>query len=321
MELATSFTELVGCRWPLQIAPMGVNTPALVVAGAQAGAFPLFATAGLTTATVLAMIDAAREQTDAPIGVNVLIPVLDRALVEAVAPRVQVFDFYHAPPDPSLVDLVHQAGARAEWQVGSVDEAMAAVDAGCDLLVVRGIEGGGRMYGDQPLLPLLNGVLDAVPSHIPVLAAGGLATARDLAGVLAMGAAGARMGTRFVATAESAAHDVYKQAVVDAAAHETALVTDFSVMWPNGPEPHRVLRRSLDAAAAFDGDVVGELDLGGAKIPIPKYAVLPPTVNATGQLEAFAMYAGTSVGSIQSVEPTADVVAAIVQGAARLLDR
>jgi NAD(P)H-dependent flavin oxidoreductase YrpB (nitropropane dioxygenase family) len=169
------------------------------------------------------------------------------------------------------------------------------------------------MYGDQPLLPLLNDVLDTV--DIPVLAAGGLATARDVAAMLVAGAAGARLGTRFVATEESGAHPAYKQAIVDAAADETVLVTDFSVLWPNGPEPHRVLKRALDAARALDADIVGEA--GGT--PVPIFAVIPPVAGYTGNIEAFAMYAGTSVGSIHSIEPAAAVVQEIAEGTARLL--
>ena len=103
------------------------------------------------------------------------------------------------------------------------------------MLAVRGIEGGGRMHGDQPLLPLLNRVLDRV--DVPVVAAGGLATGRDLAAMLAAGAAGVRMGTRFVATEESGAHPHYKQAIVDATAEETALVTDFRCCGPTVRSP------------------------------------------------------------------------------------
>jgi NAD(P)H-dependent flavin oxidoreductase YrpB (nitropropane dioxygenase family) len=248
-----------------------------------------------------------------------LMPFADPTLVETVAPRVKVFDFYHGDPDRALVDIVHAAGALAEWHVGSVDAAKAAVDVGCDLVAVRGVEGGGRMHGDQPLWSLLNGVLDAV--DVPVLAAGGLATARDLAAVLAAGADGARMGTRFVATEESGAHPLYKEAIVAAGATDTELVTDFSVLWPNGPEPHRVLRSSLDAARALDEDVVGEMMLFGERRPVPKFAVAPPNVETTGTIEAFAMYAGTSAGAVDRIEPAADVVRRLAADAERLLTR
>ena len=138
--------------------------------------------------------------------------------------------------------------------------------------------------------------------------------------MLAAGAAGVRMGTRFVATDESGAHPLYKQAIVDATAADTALVTDFSVLWPAGPEPHRVLTRALDAARHATGDVVGEMTAFGQRSAVPRFAVMPPTASTTGDIEAFAMYAGTSAGSIHSIEPAADVLAQIEAQAAELLE-
>lgn len=295
-----------------------ISTPALVATACDAGALGMVGTAGMTAEQVIALLDEVRTRTAAPVGANMLMPLVDPDVVAAVAPRVELFDFYHGDPDPALVAMVHDAGARAGWQVGSLQEALAAVAAGCDVLAVRGIEGGGRMHGDQPLLPLLNQVLDRV--DVPVVAAGGLATGRDLAAMLAAGAAGVRMGTRFVATEESGAHPHYKQAIVDATAEETALVTDFSVLWPNGPEPHRVLTRALEAARRSP-DVVGEAPAGGGRFAVPRFAVIPPTVDCTGDIEAFAMYAGTSVGSIDAIEPAATVLARIAEEAEALLSR
>jgi nitronate monooxygenase len=290
----------------------------MVAAAVDAGAHALIGTAGMAPPEVMAVLDDVESRTRGPIGANMLMPFADRSVVEAVAPRVRVFDFYHGDPDEDLVAVVHDAGALASWQVGSRDEALAAIDAGCDILAVRGVEGGGRMHGREPLLPLLGQVLDRA-GDVPVLAAGGLATGRDLAAVLAAGAAGARMGTRFVATDESGAHPVYKQAIVDAGSHETELVTDFSVLWPDGPQPHRVLRRALEAARAVDGDTVGEMTVRGEVHPIPKFAVIPPSATCTGNIEAFAMYAGISAGSVDRIEPTADVIARIAAEAAQLL--
>jgi NAD(P)H-dependent flavin oxidoreductase YrpB (nitropropane dioxygenase family) len=316
--LETAFTQLIGCTAPIQVAPMGaIGTPDLIRAVSGAGALGMVGTAGMSAEQVTSMLDAVLDLAEGPVGANMLMPFADRAVVEAAAPRVRVFDFYHGAPDRSLIAAVHGAGSLASWQVGSVEEAKAAVDAGCDLIAVRGIEGGGRMHGNQPLWPLLNSVLDAV--GVPVLAAGGLATARDLAAVLAAGADGARMGTRFVATDESGAHPLYKQAIVAATGADTELVTDFSVFWPSGPEPHRVLRKAVDAARSLESEVAGEGMLFGERRPIPKFAVAPPAADTTGAIEAFAMYAGVSVGAIDRIEPAADVVHRLVSGAERLL--
>jgi nitronate monooxygenase len=316
----TPFTELVGCEVPIAVAPMGaISTPALIAASTSAGAFAMVGTAGMDPASVTTMLDAVLAIAEGPIGANMLMPFLDQAVIETVAPRVKVFDLYHGDPDPKLVDIIHQAGAIASWQVGSLDEAKAAVDAGCETIAVRGIEGGGRMHGDQSLRPLLEAVLGAV--NVPVLAAGGIATGADLAAVLNDGAHGARMGTRFVATEESGAHPIYKQALVDAEPEDTVLATDFSVFWPPGPQPHRVLKRSIEAAKKIEGEFAGEAVLFGEKRPMPKFAVAPPVADTTGNIEAFAMYAGTSVHGIDHIEPAGDVIRRIVSEAEALLVR
>jgi hypothetical protein len=99
----------------------------------------------------------------AAIGVNFLVPFLeDRAVVEVAAARVPLVDFFWGDPDPALVSLVHDGGALAAWQVGSVEEACAAADAGCDLVVAQGVEAGGHVRGRLGLLALLELVLEAV---------------------------------------------------------------------------------------------------------------------------------------------------------------
>ena len=108
---------------------------------------------------------------------------------------------------------------------------------GCDLIAVQGVEAGGHVRGYGALLPLLGAVLDEI--ELPVLAAGGIGGGRAIAAVLAAGAAGARMGTRFIATDESGAHPAYKQAVVDASAGSTAISDAFAIC----PSARRVLAR------------------------------------------------------------------------------
>ena len=204
--LATAFTELVGCQVPIQQAAMGgASTPQLAIAVSRAGGLGM-----LEHASLIPLADrvAAVEQAHAgPFGVNFLMPFLDRSKlddVELAAGRARLVEFFYDTPDPGLISLVHAGGALAGWQVGSVAEAMQAVDAGCDLIIAQGVEAGGHVRGALGLIPLLADVLEVVT--VPVLAAGGISTARGMAAALAAGAAGVRVGTRFVATEESGAH-------------------------------------------------------------------------------------------------------------------
>src|SRR5204863_4315258 len=142
-----------------------------------------------------------------------LVPFLDRDAVAVAAARSRLVEFFWGEPDRALVESAHAGGARAAWQVGSADEARAARDAGCDIVVAQGVEAGGHVRGTTGLLPLLDIVLDATDDAIPVVAAGGIATARTFAAVMATGASAARVGTRFVVTREANAHPRYLDAL------------------------------------------------------------------------------------------------------------
>jgi nitronate monooxygenase len=314
--LATAFTELVGCQVPIQQAGMGgIATPELAAAVADAGGLGMVNMVFMPAGEVGVALDALAGRTTGKVGLNILMPFLDRDVVEVAASRVRVVEFFYADPDAALVRLVHDGGALAAWQVGSLAEARAAVEAGCDFIVVQGTEAGGHVRGQVSLMPLLESVLEAV--DVPVVAAGGIATARGLAAVLAAGAAGARLGTRFVATQEANAHPAYVEAILRASAADTMLTTAFSGMWPDAP--HRVLRSCIQAAEAAPDGIVAQMSFGTTQIPVPKFAVPAPTRDTTGAIEAMALYAGESAGAVTRVMPAADVVRELAEDAERLL--
>ncbi len=311
--MQTRFTELVGCSVPIQQAPMGaVSSPGLAVAVADAGGVGTVSQLGVPAETFVRRLDDMRRCTTGVLSANVLLEDTDEDVVVAAAERVRVVDFFWFDPSPRLVELVHRAGALASWQIGSVEEARAAADAGCDLVTAQGREAGGHVRGDRPLLPLLRDVLDAV--SIPVLAAGGIADAGTFAAAMAAGADGVRIGTRFVAATESAAHPDYKQALVDAAGDCTVISNTFALDCPlcaTHPR-HRVLRSAVERAAALDSDIVGTLTVGGRQIPLPRGAGLPPFTAVDGDVAAMALYAGTGVSVITAIGPAADVISDLI---------
>jgi nitronate monooxygenase len=308
MALTTGFTELTGCEVPVQLAPMGpVSTPELAVAVAEAGGVGTVTAQWLSGAEVDEMLAGMAARTTGVLAANFMTDAIDREAVEAAAGRVRIVDFFWADPDPALVDLAHRHGALACWQVGSVEEARTAADAGCDAIAVQGSEAGGHIRGQAPLLPLLESVIGQV--ELPVLAAGGIGSGSAFAGVLDRGAAGARVGTRFVATDESGAHPAYKQAVVDAVAGATEITSAFYVCPLCATVPRaRVVRACIDALRDFPGDTVGEATVGGERVPLPKGHGLPPGSGATGHIDAMPMYAGESAAAVSAIEPVAAVV-------------
>jgi NAD(P)H-dependent flavin oxidoreductase YrpB (nitropropane dioxygenase family) len=317
--LETAFTELVGCRLPIQLAAMGggVTTPELVVAVSRAGGLGMLQRGGTRPlAERIAEIEDARA---GPFGVN-FVPALgqgERDEIELAASRARLVEFFWADPDPEVVALVHAGGALAGWQVGSVDEARRAADAGCDLVVAQGVEAGGHVRGTVALLPLLAEVLEAV--SVPVVAAGGIASARSMAAVLAAGASAVRIGTRFLATSESGAHPDYVAALLASGQTDTVLTTAFGVGWPDAP--HRVLASAVAAAEALDDETVGALDVNGEPQPLPRLAARTPTREVTGTVEAMALYAGEGVGLLTEIEDAGSLVRELAEGAEALLRR
>jgi nitronate monooxygenase len=263
---------------------------------------------------VAQMLDGMGAAAQGPFGFNVLMPFLDVEVIDAAAPRCRLVDFYHGDPDPALIERIYEHNALAGWQVGSVTDAKAAADAGCDLIVVRGTEGGGRMHGSRSLWPLLVEVLDEV--DVPVIAAGGIAEGRGVAAALAAGAAAVRMGTRFVATPESGAHPAYKDAILAASGSDTVLTDAYRVMWPSEQASARVLRSALERARTLPEDTpVGTMTLGPDTVEIPRFGVPPPTVTAEGEVAAMALYAGESVASIDALVPAGELVRRIASDA------
>lgn len=124
----TSFTELVGCRLPLQLAGMGgeISDIGLSAAVTQAGGLGMLGGGGVPSDALRSTLEALSEAADGPFGVNFLMPFIDRDAVQAAARLCRVCDFHFGTPDASYIELVREGGAVAGWQIGSQEEAAAA---------------------------------------------------------------------------------------------------------------------------------------------------------------------------------------------------
>jgi nitronate monooxygenase len=279
----TGFTELVGCPVPIQQAGIGaIAGPELAAAVSEAGGLGMLGMArsgGGSVHGVRRHLDRIRELTDRPFGMNFIVTPealadFEPGCFELAANSARVIEFFYGWPDPKLVELIHRGGALVSWQVGSREEAMAAGDAGCDLVIAQGIAAGGHVRGTIGLQALLDDVLASI--NVPVLAAGGIGTGRAMAAALAAGASGVRIGTRFVAAAEADAHPVYVERLIASRSEDTVYTEAFSTNWPNAP--HRVLRSCIAAAEALETEIVGETpDLFGATSSVRRFDSLAVT--------------------------------------------
>lgn len=223
------------------------------------------------------------------IGVGFLSPFVDLAGFEAAAGVARLVECFYGDPDPDLARRAHDAGALLSWQVGSLDEALRAVEVGCDIVVLQGTEAGGHVRGTSGLIELLSTARPRL--EVPVVAAGGIGTAARAAEALTAGADAVRIGTRFLAAAEADVHPDYLAALIAADADDTMITEAFSAEWPNAP--HRVLSSCV---AASDAD------------PTARSALCPMRAFG-GDVASAALYAGRSVGAVTGETTAAAIVA------------
>lgn len=267
-------------------------------------------------------IAAVRAHTTRPFGVNLIPAATDRALLEAElaacleAKIAAVTLFWDLAPD--IVQRLRDANITVLCQVGSAVEAEAAQAAGANIVIAQGCEAGGHVRGIQPLRTLLPEVLAV--ATVPVLAAGGLTNGADLAWAIAAGAAGIVMGTAFLATHESFAHDYHKQRIVEAEAGSTLLTDIFHINWPRGAAV-RVLQNSVtrgERGDPFDPAQTHAIANDDGR-PIMLFSTDSPLRSTTGDLEAMALYAGTGAATIDRIQSAAELVASVVAQATALL--
>ena len=273
----------------------GVAGPELAAAVSAAGGLGHLGGIRLPARDLRDRIRKTRELTDRPFGVNLVPPGGGPDGFEAqfdvvIAERPAVLSLFWGE-FAGVVARARAAGIVTMIQTGSVAGARAAADAGVDIVIVQGIEAGGHVHGATGLMTLLPAVIRAV-APIPVLAAGGIADAGAVANVLHMGAAGAWIGTRFVASDESLAHDIYKQRIVEAGPDDTRHEKFYSFGWGIGA-PYRVVppKSRWNPRALIAGG--------------------PRRADSDAWARGVKAYAGQGVGSIDSVLPAGEIVRAL----------
>jgi nitronate monooxygenase len=330
-QLKTTLTDTIGLDLPIVQAPVGSATcSALAAAVADAGALGMLAVTWQDEATTREVITETSHRTDGVFGVNIVvdsdakdIPTEDHVEV-CLDEGIEIFSFSFGDSTP-YINQIHSHGGTVLQTVGSVAEAKAAVDGGVDVLVAQGWEAGGHVQSTVATLPLVPRIVDAVPDT-PVIAAGGIADGRGIAAVLTLGAAGAWLGTRFLATEEAYVHQLYRQRVLDADETETVYSTLFDEGWPG--VPHRVLENTTvaDWKAAGqpeterpgEGDVVAETSNG---TPIRRYEDSLAVPSVDGSVEELPLYAGQSVGLTQEIQPADELVKTLTEETIEALER
>ena len=222
MALSTAFTELLGVQHPIALAPMGGSAGgALAAAVSSGGGLGLLGAGNGDWAWLARELPIVAEGTGKPWGVGFWSWAIDVGAVERALehnPRAVLLSF--GDPSP-FADCIREAGAALIIQVTDLDEARQAVDLGADVIVAQGTESGGHgARRGRSTLPFVPIVVD-LAAPVPVLAAGGIADGRGVAAALALGAAGALIGTRFQTTAEALVDPSIANAIVEGRGQDT----------------------------------------------------------------------------------------------------
>jgi enoyl-[acyl-carrier protein] reductase II len=218
--MKTRITELFNIKYPIICSGMtGISRPELVAAVSNAGGLGILATADLKAEELRTAIKKIRYFTDKPFGANIpfIIPGTEEKADVVIEEKVDVVN-YTLGTGEKLIKAVHKYGGKALATVTNHKHALSARKRGADALIVTGHEAAAH-GGDVTSLVLIPSISQAV--DIPVIGAGGFADGRGLAAALALGAEGIAMGTRFMNTVESPAHENMKKMSIKKQIYDT----------------------------------------------------------------------------------------------------
>ncbi len=316
--MRTRLTDILEITHPVMLAGMGgVSYHRLVAAVSEGGGFGCMGASSMGDDRMVEEIAKVRELTDKPFGVDLLTaaPGDLAAKVNMLADggaRVFVAGL-GIPRD--VIELCHSRNVLVASMCGKVRHAIAAVEAGCDIVVAQGTEAGGHT-GKIATLALVPQVVDAVGEKVPVVAAGGIVDGRGMAAALALGADGIWVGTRFIATPEAHSTPGYKDALLRTNEDGTVVTKVYT------GKTCRVIENSY--TRAFD-------EAGGEAEPFPMQFIksVQDGANHMGADEDAEGVdpdrefwpAGQGVGAIHEIVPAADLVERFVKEAEQALGK
>lgn len=317
MALRTPLTDLFGIEHPIVLAPMGdVAGGTLAAAVSEGGGLGLVGGGRGNRDWLTRECTLARQNTEKPWGIGLLTWAVDQDTVDwviAQQPSAIILSF----GDPGrFAAAVHDAGIPLLSQVHTLDEARQALDAGVAAIVAQGVEAGGH-HGGRSTMPFVPAVVD-LAQGTPVLAAGGIADGRGLAAALALGAAGAMIGTRFEATHEAILTPTEAKYLVGAGAEDTTRgrAVDIAARppqtrWP-AQYPARTLRNAFtdrwqDHDAELEQDAAAQQEFRDRA--------------AAGDADFTPVWAGEALDLIDRFDYAAPLVGRIADEAEQALDR
>lgn len=319
--------EFLGTRYALMGGAMTwVSERNLVSAISNAGGFGVIACGSMPPEILRAEIEATREKTDKPFGVNLITlhPELEQLIQVCADQNVSHVVLAGGLPPRWAIEAIKQSGAKLMCFSPALVIARKLVRSGVDALIVEGSEAGGHI-GPVSTAVLAQEILPNI-REVPVFVAGGIGRGEAIATYLDMGAAGCQIGTRFVCATESIAHDAFKKAFIRAPARDAVLSVQLDPKFPVIPvralaneAAKRFLEAQKDVIARYRS---GEIDQKTGQLEIEHFwagALRRAVID--GDVEGGSVMAGQSVGMVNKEQPAAEIIDELVAQAAALLEK
>jgi nitronate monooxygenase len=316
MAFRTAFTELFSIRHPIALAPMGSFAGgALAAAVSEGGGLGLVGGGRESPDWLERELEMVTTRTSKPWGIGFLTWAADLAVVrQALAYQPAAVMLSFGDPRP-FAESIRSAGAAFVVQVTDLDEARQAIDVGADIIVAQGTEAGGHSgQADWSTMAFVPVIVDlAAPT--PVLAAGGIADGRGVAAALALGAAGALMGTRFLATPEALADPSATKAILAGSGQDTERSTVLDIVresgWPSRYSARTIRHPFAQQWSGRDEELAND----GAARQGYQRAI------DRGELPPVPVWASEAIDLITDIRPAADLVGDLVRDAETALAR
>src|SRR5213593_2183839 len=308
--LRTPICDLFGIEYPILLAGMGgVSMAPLVAAVSNAGGLGVMGAAALSPDDLRAEIRKTKALTRKPFAVDLLAPIPQMIvpyLPILYEEEVKIFVAGLAIPEKHVAEM-HAHGITIMVMTGKVKHAVRAEAAGADVVAAQGTEAGGHT-GEIGTLALVPQVVDAV--KIPVVAAGGIVDGRGVVAALALGAQGAIIGTRFIATPEATAAPSYREAIAHAEQDQTIRTRCYS------GKPLRSLRNPYILEHEADPSKMKRFP---EQLMISTQRDVMAYWDAEADPERTCFPAGQGVGAFREIKPAGELLHEIVAQAERVL--
>ena len=316
--IKTPVCDKLNIKYPIVLGGMASATSTYMVASvSEAGGLGILGVTGLSSAKIHEEIASIKRITDKPFGINYLLfKIDDDIFFDTVEDKIPVISLAWARPDQDLktyFNKAHEAGSLVIYMAGDVSGSVRAAEAGADIIVAQGTEGGGHVQS-MSTFTLVPMVVDAV-KPCSVLAAGGIADGRGLAAALALGAEGVLLGTRFLATEEAPIHTNYKEAIVKSTGDDTILthIPDLisGTTWPGGSA--RALQNDFIKYWSEREDLINQdlKEINEASLRARK----------EGNIGKTTLLIGQNAGLIDSIVPVHDVIEKMVEQADKVITK